>query len=51
MMTMHAVQLRGEYHTLPEGFGCIDIKQVYNPMPPRPAVVYPRREYAAVSEF
>jgi hypothetical protein len=51
LTTMHAVQLRGEYHTIPEGFGYIDVKQLYNPMPPRPAIVYPRQAYAAVREF
>ncbi|MDR0885820.1 MAG: hypothetical protein LBN22_05620 [Clostridiales Family XIII bacterium] len=50
-MTVHAIQVRGEYHQTPDGLGYIDVKQVYNPMAPRPSIVYPRVPYAAVTEF
>ena len=51
MFTMQAIQFRGIYQGLQEGIGVIDVKQVYNPMVPRPDIIYPRKPFARITEF
>ena len=51
MFTMQAIQFRGIYQGVKDGIGVIDVKQVYNPMVPRPDMIYPRKPFARVTEF
>ena len=51
MYSMEAIQFRGIYQGLQDGIGIMDIKQVYNPMVPRPDIIYPRKPYEPITEF
>lgn len=51
MFTMEAIQFRGLFQGLQDGIGVLDIKQVVNPMPSRPGIIYPRKKFAPVTEF
>lgn len=51
MFTMEAVQYRGIYQGLQDGVGVVDVKMTYNPMVPRPGIIYPRKPFARITEF
>lgn len=51
MFTMEAVQYRGIYQGLQDGIGVVDVKVAYNPMIPRPGIIYPSKPYARITEF
>ena len=51
MFSMEAVQFRGMYQGMQDGLGVMDVKQVYNPMVPRPSFIYPRKPMQPITEF
>ena len=48
---LQGVQFRGIYQGIKDEIGVIDVKQAYNPMPPCPRIIYPRKPLEAVTEF